>query len=518
MTAARRLAVNDTFREAEQSFGQLVNDLRSGERLQMDMSDLEALLDERGKELMRQLLQAHLDLRAQGSVQEPVVGADGVERTEARASGRNLETIFGTVRVKRERFYETGSIGLSPLDAELNLPPERASLAVQRRIAEEAARAPYDDVVEVLENSTGASVAKRQVEEIAARAACDFDEFYETQREAPELGNPEPAPEIVILSTDGKGVVVRKEDLRPATRKAAEKKPKPRLDKRLSRGEKRHRKRMATVAAVYTVAPFVRTPEDVLAMLAATEEPAIKARRPKPDRKRVWASLEHDVEDVLTEVFAEALARDPSIEAKWAALVDGNETQIAALKAQAEDYGIPLTIVLDIIHVIERLWKAGTAFEQEGTKRLEAWVSERLLEILRGKSSNVAAGMRRSATKRGLDQNTRKPVDACADYLLKYRDFMRYHEYLAHGLPIATGVIEGTCRHLVGRRMEPGLWSLGGAEAVLKLRALRQSGDFDEYWAYHEEREFKRNHQDAYLDGNVPPVQIPGIPRLRRVK
>jgi hypothetical protein len=429
-----------------------------------------------------------------------------------------VETIFGTVRVDRERFYETGSPGLSPLDAELNLPPERASLAVQRRIAEEAPRASYDEVVEILEKTTGASVAKRQVEGIAARAACDFEKFYETQREVPEFGGPEKAPEIVVLSTDGKGVVVRKEDLRPATRKAAEKKPTPKLDKRLSKGEKRHRKRMATVAAVYTVAPFVRTPEEVVAMLAGAEDPEIKAHRPKPERKRVWASLERDVDDVVIEVFAEALARDPKMKAKWAALVDGNETQLVALMAGAMEYGIELTIVLDIIHVIERLWKAGTAFEKEGTKQLEKWVSDRVLQILGGNSSNVAAGMRRSATKRGLDAKTRKPVDACANYLLKYRDFLRYNEYLAKGLPIATGVIEGACRHLVGRRMEPGLWSLKGAEAVLRLRALKQSGDFDEYWAYHEQQEFTRNHQEKYLDGNVPAVQVPGTPRLRVVK
>jgi hypothetical protein len=518
MAAARRLAVVDTFREAEQSFGKLVNDLRTGERLHMKMSELEALLDERGRELMRQLLQAHLDLRAQGSVGDPVIGSDGVERAESRDSGRDAETMFGTVRVNRERFHETGSEGLSPLDAELNLPPEKATLAVQRRIAEEASRGPYDEVVEILEKTTGASVAKRQAEEIAVRASCDFEEFYETQREVPEFQDPAPTPEIVVLSTDGKGVAVRKEDLRPVTRKAAEKKPRPKLDKRLSKGEKRNRKRMATVAAVYTVAPFVRTPEEVVAMLAAAEEPAIKARRPKPERKRVWASLEHEVEEVMTEVFAEALARDPKMKAKWAALVDGNETQITALMAGADNYGIQLTIVLDIIHVIERLWKAGTAFEREGTKQLERWVSDRLIQILRGNSSNVAAGMRRSATKRCLDKKTRKPVDACADYLLKYRDFLHYNEYLANGLPIATGVIEGTCRHLVGRRMEPGLWSLGGAEAVLRLRALRQSGDFDEYWAYHEQREFQRNHEEKYLDGNVPQVQVPATPRLRVVK
>lgn len=516
MTAARKLGFDNIFLAAEQSFGMLVDDLRSGERLHMDLSDLEALLDARGRDLMRQLLQAHVDLRARGAIKEPVVGSDGIGRTGSRDSARNAETLFGTVRVSRERFHRTGSPGLSPLDAELNLPPERASLAVQKRIAEETARAAYDEVVVELQKTTGATVAKRQVEEIAVRASSDFEAFYETQRETGLAKAPEPPPQIVVLSADGKGVVVRKEDLREKTRKAAEKKPTPKLDKRLSRGEKRHRKRMATVAAVYTVAPFVRTPEEVVAMLAAAEEPAIKARRPKPERKRVWASLEREVEDIFVEVFAEGLARDPKLKANWISLVDGNETQIMNLLAGAAEYEIDLTIILDIIHVIERLWKAGTAFEKEGTKRLEQWVSQRVLEILRGNSSNVAAGMRRSATKRKLDKKVRKPVDACADYLLKYRAFMRYDQYLGKGFPIATGVIEGACRHLVARRMEPGMWSLSGAEAVLRLRALRQSGDFDVYWAYHEEQEFKRNHQDNYQNGAVPIVEPP--PRVSAPK
>lgn len=101
----------------------------------------------------------------------------------------------------------------------------------------------------------------------------------------------------------------------------------------------------------------------------------------------------------------------------------------------------------------------------------EQWVSERLLEILRGRSSQVAAGIRRSATRRGLGAKVRLPLDKCADYLLKYRDYLRYDQYLAAGLPIATGVIEGACRRLVKDPM--GLtgarWRLAGAEAVLTL-------------------------------------------------
>jgi len=151
-------------------------------------------------------------------------------------------------------------------------------------------------------------------------------------------------------------------------------------------------------------------------------------------------------------------------------------------------------------------------------------VSRRLLEILRGHSSRVAGGIRRSATLRGLSLVEREAADKCCGYLLKYGPYLRYDPCLAAGTPIATGVIEGACRHLVKDRMEltGARWSLAGAEAVLRLRALRTSGDFDEYWQFHEVREYERNHVAQYADGKVPAVKKSGIhgpkPNLRIVK
>jgi hypothetical protein len=110
-------------------------------------------------------------------------------------------------------------------------------------------------------------------------------------------------------------------------------------------------------------------------------------------------------------------------------------------------------LILDFIHVLEYLCKAVHAFSVPGTEAAEAWVQQRALEVLKGRSSQVAAGMRRSATLRGLSANKRLAVDDCADYLIRYRDMLRYDEYLAQGPPIATGVIEGACRHLVKDRM-----------------------------------------------------------------
>ena len=542
----------DPFAACHARFEQVLQVAGSQETQQMKHSDLERLLAEEGQELMRQLYQACLDQRAQAEVNDEVVDAQGKQRTRQRTQRRELETIFGTVEVGRTGYGAEGEASLHPLDAQLNLPDERYSLEVRRRVALEASKNSFDETVETLSRYTGAEIGKRQVEELVGRAAQDFDAFYEqrhhqaaaaeaTAAEAtaaqataaqaaateaaaapPAATDAVPTDALLVITGDAKGVVMHREDLRPATRTASERTPRSKLNTRLSKGEKRNRKRMAMVAAVYAVAAQVRTPEQMLAVLARDEEAEPRPARPRPQHKRVWASLEQEPREVLEEAFREALQRDPQGNQIWVAVVDGNETQLTILKQLAEHYGVRLTIVLDIFHVLEYLWKAGHALAAEGSAELEQWVLQRLGRVLEGRAPHVAAGMRRSATKRRLATRKREPVDRCANYLLKYQDYLAYDQYLAAGFPIGSGVIEGACRHLVNDRLgiTGARWRLRGAEAVLRLRALRSSGDFDEYWRFHEAREWERTHRQRYADGQVPSLQQPnnGRPRLRIVR
>jgi hypothetical protein len=420
-----------------------------------------------------------------------------------------LKTVVGDVEVTRVAFGARGNESLHPLDAALNLPPEVYSLGVRRRAAIEASRNSFDETVATIGETTGTTLPKRQAEQLVRRAAADFDDFYETRRAAAtSAADEQTTGEILVITSDAKGIAMRKEDLREATRKAADT-HEPKLATRVSPGEKRHRKRMAMVAAVYTIEPFIRRPEDIVKDLRPAQELAIK--RPRPERKRVWASVEKGPEAILDEAFAEALSRDPKREKRWAVLVDGNEVQLGDVLALVEEHELKVSVIVDIIHVLEYVWKAAWAFHEKGCKEAEAWVTERFLEILRGRSSEVAGGIRRSATLRGLSAEERAPVDDCADYLIKYREFLRYDEYLAAGLPIATGVIEGACRHLVQDRMgrTGARWSLEGAEAVLRLRALRSSMDFEEYWSFHEDCELTRNHRSRYAQGVLPEMVMP---------
>ena len=157
------------------------------------------------------------------------------------------------------------------------------------------------------------------------------------------------------MTTDGKGVKMREESLREATRKAAERKRKEgRTGSRLNPGEKPNRKRMSTVAAVYTVAPNVRTPEEVMDVLKNKEgEETKKKSRPRPENKRAWASLEKDPDEVIDEMLFEAERRDPKQHRKWSVVVDGAEHQLDLIKKLIRQHGVTVIIILDFVHVLE---------------------------------------------------------------------------------------------------------------------------------------------------------------------
>src|SRR5207247_11292440 len=133
--------------------------------------------------------------------------------------GRSLESIFGAVEVARTGYRAAGTPSLRPLDGAMNLPPEKYSLEVRRRVAIEAAKNSFDEGVKTLEVYTGAHVPKRQFEELVIRAAQDFEAFYQ-ERQARAGAGPDTGS-ILVLTVDGKGVVMRPEGLREPTQRGA---------------------------------------------------------------------------------------------------------------------------------------------------------------------------------------------------------------------------------------------------------------------------------------------------------
>jgi hypothetical protein len=484
------------FAASRQLFAGLCTFLDGEQAGALDHGALEEALAEQGRELLRQLYQDHLDLRAQRERRLTVVAdADGLPRTSVEPGHhRALATVFGTVDVQRMAYRRRGQPNLHPADAMLNLPAERHSHGLRRLAAEGAAHGSFDHATETIRRRTGTRTAKRQVEALATRAAADVDDFYATRPHQPT----DPG-DALVLTFDGKGIVMRPDALRPAT-KAAARTSSSKLATRLSKGEKRNRKRMATVGAVYDLTPVSRTAADVLAN-SDTPTPA-----PKATNKWLTASVVQDTTAVLSTVFDQAQRRDPTNSRTWVALVDGNNHQIDRIHAEAKQRGVTVPVLIDFIHVLEYVWRAAWSFYREGDPDAETWVHDKALAILNGKASTVAAAIRRKATRRSLPTDRRAGADRCADYLLNKRGYLDYPTALNNGWPIATGIIEGACRHIVKDRMDitGARWGLDGAEAILKLRAVHANGDFDDYWAHHTAQEQRRIHQTRYANAVIP--------------
>jgi len=493
-------SVAGAFARSQELFDAELAWLSGAEASGLSHSALETRLQVNGRELLRQLYQDHLDLRAvRERLIDRVVGADGGRRASVEAGHeRPLATVFGGVRVRRIAYRSRGCQNLYPADSALNLPAEKHSHGLRRMCAVESTRGSFEDASDATWRATGQRVANRQLQELARASAVDFESFYANRRrDACE------SDDALVLSCDGKGVVMRPEALREQTRKQAQN-SQNKLKTRLSKGEKRNRKRIAEVGAVYDIKPVPRTAADIMPATDAEHEAVSEA--PAAKNKWLCASVTDDAAKVVHRIFDEAARRDPGHRRPWVALVDGNNHQIDRITTEAKERNVKVTIVVDFVHVLEYLWGSAWCFFKEGDPAAEQWVRRHAQQILAGKATRVAGAIKRQATNQGLDPPQRANADACAAYLTNKAPYLDYPTALTNGWPIATGVIEGACRHLVKDRMDitGARWGLDGAEAILKLRAIRTNGDFDAYWRYHLTQERQRVHESRYADQVIP--------------
>jgi len=275
------------------------------------------------------------------------------------------------------------------------------------------------------------------------------------------------------------------------------------FEKRTGTGEKKGCKRMAGTGAVFDVAPGQpRTPEQVM---RPDPQPGPGQEKPPRAQDRWYACDITAGRDVtIGKVFAEADRRDPGHRRTWIALVDGDIYQLGLFQAAAAARGITLVIVIDFIHVLEYLWKAAWCFHPPRDPAAEDWVSAQALDILHGRAAQVIARIARLAQEHPPAPGSEhaKNIAKTLSYLQNKQAWMDYPRALAQGWPIATGVIEGACRHLVQDRMgiTGARWSLPGAQAMLWLRAINASGDTSAYWTWHITQEHQRNHLSRYQD------------------
>jgi hypothetical protein len=469
---------------------------------------MEGLVAGQGRDLLRGVVQLSLDGQAEREVRlAQVTGQDGVRRARAeRGHSRPVVTRLGAVVVRRIG-YRSGIRGvpsLFPRDAVLNLPPCGYSWGLQR-LAEMFCRAvSYEQAHEFVLAAAGVAIGKRQLEQITVAAAADAERFYQDRsRDAavPAAGEQGQGLPPLAISADGKGVAMLPQARRRRAR-APEQKVRT-FEKRAGTGEKKGHKRMAETGAVFDVAVPdgpARTPEQVM-----RPEGGTGGKKPPRAENRWYACDITAGRDVtIGKILDEADRRDPGHLRTWIALIDGDVHQLALIQAQAAARGITLAIVIDFIHVLEYLWKAAWCFHPPRDPAMEDWVTAQALDILHGRAAGVIARIARLTAdhppKPGGEHA--RIIRKTLSYLQNKQAFMDYPRALANGWPIATGVIEGACRHLVQDRMgiTGARWGLEGAQAILWLRAIAASGDTGTYWTWHITREHQRNHLSRYQD------------------
>jgi hypothetical protein len=471
MAAYCAVPPDDPFAASRGMFDALAAELGGPATAVLTACQLEELLDERGLEVLRQLLQDHLDLRAVREEQQarghhaPVTGTDGITRARLETGhGRLLATLFGTVRVTRSAWRRPGAANYCPADAALSLPAGRHSHSLARLAATEAARGSFDAAHDAITRRCGPVIGKRQAEQAVTGAAASIPAFY-----AARIPGPCMSRTLLVLSADSKGIVMRPGALRAATAKAAARLGKMRT--RLTAGEKPNRKRMATLVTVYDAEPARRRPHDVIAPPGGRHGSRQPRSGPRARAKWLSGSVRRDPAEVIAAAFDEAAARDPRHLCTWIVLVDGAEHQLDLIRSEAARCGATIHVVIDLIHVLEYIWKAAWSLHDAGDPAAEDWVAVKALAVLAGDSTRAAAAITAEADAAALSGTQRAGADACARYLAGKHDYLRYDQALAAGWPIATGIIEGACRHLIADRLDisGARWGLDGAEAILTL-------------------------------------------------
>jgi hypothetical protein len=454
-------------------FSSLESWLSSAPALALPLHRIEPQQELTGRQVQRLLLQDHVRRRGTGDV-GPALLVTQTTRctlyTHRRLQRRTLKTIFGPIEIDRVGYSHHGQSSIHPLDEAMQLPARSFSYELQKRLVKAAVQGPFRESTERIRDTTGLTVPLHSLEHLLPEAAQDFDAFYTQRPVEPSSA----AASILVVAVDCKGIPLvqppHHQRSVQVTKQAATRGPRPGC------------KKMATVAAVFT--RHVRTPAQVVESLFHTETKptATQPHPPRPENKRVWASLMKTKAAVVDQAVEEVHRRDPDAGFIRVALTDG-ERALQILVSRK----LKVLLILDLLHVLEKVWKAAHVFHPEDSPDAELYARLMTLRILEGKVAQVVKGLRQTVTKRKLFGSKRKTLLNVAAYFHRNRNRMRYHEYLAQGLPIATGPVEGACKNLIKDRMErSGLrWTQLMAEALIKLRALYLSEDFDAYWDFH---------------------------------
>lgn len=463
------LASDTSAAQAERSLAGLIQALRSPEWQALDLHVVERRLFAEVLELGALLLRVFLERKGTGRSRRIQAGETTIPYHSQKT--RRYLSVFGTLEIERAYFWsESSTEGVFPLDRELNLPARRVSYVLQELATLFATREAYEKVTDALERVFGLKLWKQTTETLVRECGADVQRFYENTKPASQADE----GEVLVVAVDGKGVPIRKPDRAKKTI-------------RRSSGVKKNKKKIAVVSAVYTIDRRTRTPEEVVASLF-DDSPGDRRVDPiRPKNKRLRAKL-GPAKEGFAEILRHAGERSPGDPAARVLLLDGEKRMVE--KAALPAFGA-YTKVIDFLHAAQYVWDAGVAIYGEGKPKTRKWVRQQMLRVLRGEGESFADDVEEALAKRKWKS---KVLLRVIRYFRAYPEWMRYDEYLAAGIPIATGVVEGACCTLVKDRTDRSSmrWTVEGAQAVLELRAVDQNGDWVQFWTWFRRAERRR--------------------------
>jgi len=431
------------------------------------------------------LLLLFFALRAEAYPRTPQVTPTGAALGYFGAKPREYFSVFGKLVFWRPYFYRHGVGSASPLDRELGLGDDCYSDLLRELVEYLGVDTTYAKVAASLARLLGLALSTQAISQLVQTDARTVIAYY-AQQPPPPVATEGP---ILVVQADGKGVPIVCE-------------PPAEAQVRLGKGEKRGHKKEAVVTGIYTVAPNVRSAEAIVTSLfhPAANAPAADPPPPwaAPQHKQLWATLAgKDV--ALARLAAQVAARDGAHIQHRVALTDGAE----ALQTRMQTHCPTFTLILDFIHADEKLWAVANSLFGEQTPERTSWVEQHTRSLLNGQTAQVVAELRRLTQAAPRTPTQQATLTKVADYFEHNLPYMHYDEYLAQGWPIASGVIEGACRHLVKDRCElSGMrWTPDGVENLLRLRAVAENGDWETY------HQFRQQQRQLRLYGVPLPVQ-----------
>ncbi len=473
------LAQEQAILKGQTQFEQIASFVRQAGRDGLPIHEVERGLWERLLGLGHTMLEEHVTSQGTGDLGPTLEHEGRTLRRLEQMHTRRYVSIFGALSIGRHVYgtRETQKHEIAPLDARLDLPDGEFSYVLQDWDQHLCVKGPYGEARESVLEILGLGQSVRSLEQMNLAMARQVDSFFGSQPPPPAA---EQGP-ILVLTSDGKGVPMRKDE--------------PAQSGRRKKGEKANKKRVACVGAVYTIKPFVRTADDVVDEVMRQKA---RADRPVPQHKKVRAELTRPIDGVEVNgkdrIFAwfkqQVGAIDPDRKKPVVCVMDGERALWKMLAAWLSG----IVCILDIFHVLGRIWQAAHCFCPEGSDQAREFVSRRLRRILQGDVGRVIGGLKQMAGKHHLRGAKLKQLQAVIGYLHRNRRNMRYDRYLAAGYPIGSGVAEGACRHLVKDRMErTGMrWRVPSAQAMLDLRAVHASDQWEEFQSYRIDVESRR--------------------------